>query len=940
MKRKLTWGLFWLLSIVSFLTVRAQQSPNTVKYRVTYDATTQTYTAWAVPDYATPNTNNGATAELVSTAQFTLKVPIGFTISNITDASGTQIWDKNPAKLGPGLSLTATNGTTFTQNYSPAALDPAYAYYVLGKSPSESNLGAFVVGQPVALFTFKGNGCFGPIQPLAPGDPFIQAALDAYSFNVANSFYSASGQPAGGNQIPLEQFANITGPAASCYLPPMATPDIANTRINTPVPGNVLNNDNDPQGQTLTTTLISPPPVGTVSLNPDGSYVYTPPTNFTGTTTFCYKATNTAGLSSTACATINVLPDPAPVGQNNPPVPSNDATQTTMGTPVKVVVLANDTDPDSSTSSNGQLNNPTLVSQPSVGFASVNPDGSITYTPPTGFTGVVTFPYQVCDKGTPPLCATALVTVDVQPTPPAGTPLAPVAVDDALLTRVNVPKQGTVASNDSDPQNLPLTYTSGQPQHGTVAMNPDGSYTYTPTTGYAGPDSFTYTVCNSANKCDKATVTIVVQPETVLPPLATPDIANTRPNTPVPGNVSTNDNDPQNQPLTFTLITPPPVGTVSLNPDGSYIYTPPTNFTGTTVFCYKATNTSGLSSTACVTVNVNPDPAPAGTNNTPVANPDATQTTAGTPVKIVVLGNDTDPDSSTSPNGQLNTPTLLGQPPVGTASVNPDGSITYTPPTGFTGVVTFPYQVCDKGTPPLCATALVTVNVQPTPPAGTILPPVAVDDALLTPVNTPKQGTVASNDSDPQNLPLTYTSGQPSHGTVAMNPDGSYTYTPTTGYSGPDSFTYTVCNSANKCDKATVSILVQPQTVVGTVSGYVWNDTNKDGLQTSGETGVAGVTVTLYNATTSQPVSSVVTDASGHYVFSNVSPGSYYVQFTTPAGKTYTTPNVGANDAIDSDAGSNGQTAGFTLTQSQTTATQDAGLIPICPTCTTSITVK
>ncbi|GAB2552917.1 Ig-like domain-containing protein [Spirosoma aerophilum] len=290
----------------------------------------------------------------------------------------------------------------------------------------------------------------------------------------------------------------------------VVTPDIANTKINTPVSGNVLTNDTDPAGNPLTASVTTQPTAGTVTMTPTGSYTYTPPTGFTGVVTFCYTATSTLGVSASTCVTINVLPDPSPIG-NNPPVANNDATQTTAGTPVTVAVLANDTDPDSATTLNGQLNTPTLVSQPSAGTAVVNANGTVTYTPPANFTGVVSFPYQVCDKATPALCTTALVSVNVQPTPPANTTLAPVAVDDALITLVNTAKTGTVASNDSDPQGLPLTYTTGQPSSGTVVMSPTGSYTYTPAPGYTGPASFTYAVCNSANKCDVATVSILVQ---------------------------------------------------------------------------------------------------------------------------------------------------------------------------------------------------------------------------------------------------------------------------------------------------------------------------------------------------------------------------------------------------------------------------------------------
>ncbi|WP_165358926.1 Ig-like domain-containing protein [Spirosoma sordidisoli] len=788
--------------------LQAQQSTNTVKFRVTYNSTTQRYTAWAVPDYSTPNGNNGGANELVSTAQFTLKVPIGFTISNITDASGAQSWEKSPAKLGQGLSLTATNGSVFTQDYAPAVLDPNYAYYVIGKSPTESNLGAFVAGTPVALFTFTGNGCFGPIQPLPPGDPFIQAALDAFSFNVPNSFYSASGQPSGGNQNPLEQYISNTGAPANCSpIPLVVRPDIANTNANTPVSGNVLTNDTDPNSGTLTASLTTPPSVGTAVISPNGSYTYTPPAGFTGVVTFCYTATSTAGTSGSSCVTINVNPSPSPNG-NDSPIANNDATQTTAGKPVVIAVLANDTDPNSATTVNGQLNLPTILSQPSQGTAVPNADGTITYTPPANFTGVVTFPYQVCDKASTPLCATALVTVNVLPTPPANTTLAPVAVDDALLTQVNTAKTGTVATNDSDPNSPPLalTYATGQPTNGTVVMSANGSYTYTPAPGYTGADSFTYLACNTAGLCDKATVSVLVQQPTNQAPIVNPDVNTFIPGKPTAGNVLTNDKDPEGTPLTASTIGTPPAG-FTLSPDGSYTYTAPASQTAPVTVpiqvCDAATPPACTTSTLTLTPVTQPNSV---TNNAPIALNDATRTTAGTSTTVNVLGNDRDPD------GNALTSLTVSQPATGTASVV-NGQVVYTPPVGFTGVVSFPYSVCDNGSPVLCTTALVTVSVDPTQPAGvTNVAPVAIDDQLLTTKGTSATGTVASNDSDPnagQTLSFAKLTN-PTNGTVVFNANGSYTYTPAPGFTGTDNFTYSVCDNGSPvlCTTATAYMTV------------------------------------------------------------------------------------------------------------------------------------
>jgi len=140
---------------------------------------------------------------------------------------------------------------------------------------------------------------------------------------------------------------------------------------------------------------------------------------------------------------------------------------------------------------------------------------------------------------------------------------------------------------------------------------------------------------------------------------------------------------------------------------------------------------------------------------------------------------------------------------------NADGTVTYTPTNGFTGKDSFTYKICDTGTPQLCDTATVDVEVLPTPPAGN-KPPVAVDDANLTPKNTPVSGTVAANDSDPdagQTLSFSPIGTVPG---LTLNPNGTYSYTPTTDFVGTVTQKYKVCDngSPSLCDTATLVIAV------------------------------------------------------------------------------------------------------------------------------------
>ncbi|AYQ31333.1 DUF11 domain-containing protein [Runella sp. SP2] len=209
----LAWvGLIW---VHCFVPVVAQQlSTNQVNYQLTYDAPSQTYTAWVVPRYATPNSNNSDANEFGATAQVSLKVPKDFVIQNITDIRGT--WEKSPLKLGNQPVFASSN------------LDPNFLYYVIGKTPTEVNYGTFANGTPVALFTFRGNSCQGPVGILAKTDPFVTVAKTLASLNTACSFYSRSGQAISGNVIPLEQFVDKLGPDAACTTPcvkPNAGPD-------------------------------------------------------------------------------------------------------------------------------------------------------------------------------------------------------------------------------------------------------------------------------------------------------------------------------------------------------------------------------------------------------------------------------------------------------------------------------------------------------------------------------------------------------------------------------------------------------------------------------------------------------------------------------------------------------------------------------------------
>ena len=351
-----------------------------------------------------------------------------------------------------------------------------------------------------------------------------------------------------------------------------------------------------------------------------------------------------------------------------------------------------------------------------------------------------------------------------------GIPAAPTAVDDTATTPASTPLQVVAPGVLGNDTGTDLTVTSvTAASHGTVVRSADGSYLYTPTTGYSGPDQFTYTISDSADQTATATVRITVTPAAV------DDTGSTAVDTALVSPTSVLANDVGSS-LVASLVTSPSHGVLVLNGNGTYTYTPAAGFSGADEFTYRASDgTSSVVRTVRLTV-------------TPLAADDSSTTAVDTaltvPAATGVLAND------------AGTLTVSGntQPGHGAVTVAADGAYTYTPAAGFSGVDTFTYTATD-GTTPLTRTVTITVT------------PTAADDSGTTPVDTALVGdSVLDNDAGS----LTVSANtQPGHGTVSVDPDGSYTYTPDAGFSGVDAFTYTATDGTTSLTR-TVAITVTP----------------------------------------------------------------------------------------------------------------------------------
>ena len=566
-------------------------------------------------------------------------------------------------------------------------------------------------------------------------------------------------------------------------------------------------------GQTLTFNVTGNTNPALFSAGPavnaaTGNLTYTPAANANGSATITLVLQDNGGGADTSppqSFTINVTP------VNDPPVANNDSytvVQPRVLTVAAPGVLANDTDVEITRGElPAQTLTATLVAGPAVGVLAFNADGSFTYTPPPPFTGVVTFTYQANDGTLNSNVAT--VTINVVPNIP------PVATNDAYTTPENTPLTVVapgVLANDTDANGDPLTAVPGPgPSNGALALNADGSFTYTPNLNYHGPDSFTYTASDGLAGSNIATVTLTVTPVNA-PPVAFNQNLTTAEATPLNITLTGDDGDPEDvQALTFAIAVPPAHGTLTnLDPaTGAVTYTPDPAWHGTDTFTFTVTDDAAAgppinltSVPGTVTITVTP------VNDPPMAFAQTVNTAENAAIVITLMGDDGD-----SEDVQALTFALGTQPTHGTLSgFNPvSGQVTYTPTQYYSGDDSFTFTVTDDGAagPPAnltSAPATVTIHVGFVNQA-----PVANPQSVVTGIGTPVQ--IVLTGSDVENSPLTFAiATPPSHGALSGGP-AMPTYTPAPGFLGTDSFTFTVMDTGVPpltSAPATVTITVAP----------------------------------------------------------------------------------------------------------------------------------
>jgi len=588
---------------------------------------------------------------------------------------------------------------------------------------------------------------------------------------------------------------NCAGATALVAVSPDAVNDALPATAGTTTVLNVLANDTVPLNPTVTVSVA--PTNGAATVNGDGTVSYTPNPGFTGPDTFTYQVCLPApGAAVCDVATVNVT-----VGTSSITATADDFT----GTPIA---------PATGGSTASVLLNDTFNGAPIVpGTTAVT---ATLLTPVTGYSmaangvvsvaagtvpAAVTLNYQVCENAVPTNCAGSSVVVAVRPD----------AVDDALPATAGTTKVFNVLANDTVPANPTVTVTVA-PGHGGAVVNGDGTLSYTPTPGYTGADTLTYQVClpaPGAAVCDTAVLTITVSATTLA---ATADDFTGTPIAPATGgstaSVLLNDTFnsapivPGTTPVTASLVTP--VAGYSMAANGVVTVaagTTPAAVTLSYQVCEVAVPTNCAQSTAVVAVS-------------PVAADDTLTAAAGATTVLNVTANDTLPANPTL--------TLPGAPANGSATVNGDGTFSYTPNPGYTGPDSFTYQVCLPAPgAAVCDTALVSLTV-----AATSVTAVS-DDFTGTPIAPASGGSTASvllNDTFngapivPGTTPVTATLLAPVPGySIAAN--GVVTVAAGTTPAAT-TLSYQVCETAmpTNCAQSTAVVAVSPVAADDTLS--------------------------------------------------------------------------------------------------------------------------
>jgi CSLREA domain-containing protein len=670
---------------------------------------------------------------------------------------------------------------------------------------------------------------------IGPGAASTLSVTVSIATDAASSLTNSVTVSGGNDAVTTNNTGSDTTPISPAL--PIAVNDSRSTNEDaalTIAPPGILSNDTDSGSFAITAVKVTDPSNGTLTLNSNGSFTYTPNSNYSGSDIFTYTARSVNGDSAPATVTLTVNPvNDAPAVGTNAGLTVAEGASGTIGqaqlhttdvdnVPADLIYTLKIAPAHGTLKNNGAA----IAVDGTFTQDDINAD-QIAYVHDGSETTSDSFTFDVSD-GALSVTGTQF-TITVNPVNDA-----PVAVNDAYSTDEDTPltvdtAHGVLANDtDSDsPHNVLTATIAAGPAHGSLTLNSDGSFTYTPTADYNGSDSFTYKANDGALDSNVATVTLTVNPVNDAPAIGTNaglTMAEGTSGTIGQAQLQTTDVDNVPAGLIYTLKIALAYGTLNNNGaaiavDGTFTqadinadqitYVHDGSETTSDSFSFDVSD-GALSVTGTqFTITVNP------VNGAPVAVNDAYSTDEDTPLTVDaahgVLANDTDSDS---PHNVL-TATIAAGPAHGSLTLNSDGSFTYTSTADYNGSDSFTYKANDGALDSNVATVTLTVNpVNDAPGIGT--------NAGLT-MAEGTSGTIGQaqlQTTDVDNVPadLIYTLKiAPAHGTLKNNGaaiavDGTFTQADINA----DQITYVHDGSETTSDGFTFDVTDGALSVTGT----------------------------------------------------------------------------------------------------------------------------
>ena len=453
---------------------------------------------------------------------------------------------------------------------------------------------------------------------------------------------------------------------------------------------------------------------GTLSLNSDGAFNYTPNLNFNSTDSFIYQISDGNGGTAQASVTLTVNSvNDIPVVTGNKSFSFDEDSSFTIAANDSNNLLSNASDADGDSLSI----NTTPVSNVNNGSLTLIANGAFSYIPSLNFNGTDSFTYEVVDGNGGKAQGNVTLTVSAVND-------LPIAVSDAfsinedIVLSILATDANNLLNNDSDADGDTLTVSlvSGT-SNGTLSLNNDGAFSYTPNLNFNSTDSFIYQISDGNGGTAQANVTLTVNSVNDLPVALDDSYSFAEDFTWVRAvtdgdQLLSNDTDADSDVLTVNTMPISGVsnGTLTLNSDGSFTYIPDADFFSQDSFTYEISDGKGGTAQASVTLIVN------AVNDIPVVVSNTKSFTFDEDMTLIKLATDDNNllTGASDVDGDSLTVTLdSGVTNNGLLTVNGDGSFQYIPNLNINGIDadTFTYQVID-GKGGVSETVTVSLNIQ------------------------------------------------------------------------------------------------------------------------------------------------------------------------------------------------------------------------------------